>query len=122
MKKETGNKVADKVEYRRIPGRDGEIPVFRNLSRSVVKRGADKIYWRKKETEAGRFGRWDDDVWLDCVSGDVGLGGNCFYWWNRDSWLLIRNTHLWYLGSLSEWRGPDSEIEPRLAARLAEAC
>ena len=27
----------------------------------------------------------------------------------------------WYLGSLSEWRGPVAEIEPRLAARLAEA-
>ncbi len=32
-----------------------------------------------------------------------------------------QSVYPWYLGSLSEWRGPDAEIEPRLAARLAEA-
>lgn len=114
--------MAKEVEYRQIKGRDEEIPVFGNLSRSVVKRGADKIYWRLKDVRAKRFGSWEDGVWLDCETGDVGLEGNCFYWWNRDSWLLLRSRHVWYLGTLSEWRGPDSEIEPRLAARLAEAC
>ncbi len=41
--------MAKEAEYRQIKGRDEEIPVFGNLSRSVVKRGADKIYWRLKD-------------------------------------------------------------------------
>jgi len=66
--------MAKEVEYRQIKGRDEEIPVFGNLSRSVVKRGADKIYWRLKDVRAKRFGSWDDDVWLDCETGDIRFG------------------------------------------------
>ncbi|MBP3531801.1 MAG: hypothetical protein J6K25_11565 [Thermoguttaceae bacterium] len=137
--------MAKEVEYRQIKGRDEEIPVFGNLSRSVVKRGADKIYWRKKETEAGRFGSWEDGVWLDCETGDIRFGERCVResWrdyfdggyrlaryddpFSRDFEFFYRRTrensrvYSWYLGSLSEWRGADAEIEPRLAARLAEA-
>ena len=46
---------------------------------------------------------------------------------SRDFEFFYRRTrensrvYSWYLGSLSEWRGPVAEIEPRLAARLAEA-
>ncbi|MBR4833883.1 MAG: hypothetical protein IKU86_06075 [Thermoguttaceae bacterium] len=108
--------MASGVEYREIKGRDEKIPVFQNLSRSVVKRGADKIYWWKKETEAGRFGRWDDGVWFDYASGDVRFGESVTRRSNS-GW----EYGTWFLGRLSEWRGPDAEIEPRLAARLAEA-
>ena len=108
--------MANELQYRQIRGRDEEIPVFRKRSRSLIKRFADRIYWRKKETEAGRFGSWDDGVWLECVSGDVRFGERCA----KESWLGW-GIYYWFLGSLSEWRGPDAEIEPRLAARLAEA-
>ena len=175
--------MASGVEYREIKGRDEKIPVFRNLSRSVVKRGADKIYWRMKATAEKRLGSWDDVVWLDCETGDVRFGERFVregwsdiydylverakkwsasrddftyraqiverdygfepsfcpfdknfaleYWDDKGrggpySYLGIRklydeSVHVWPLGVLSEWRGPDAEIEPRLAARLAEA-
>lgn len=179
--------MASGVEYREIKGRDEKIPVFRNLSRSVVKRGADKVYWRMKATAEKRLGSWDDVVWLDCETGDVRFGERLVRegwddvyddeiesgkrWseknfeykypsrfaykppyfsepyfftpscpppsWNpfdkefcysdepfayrraRKHW--DASVHVWPLGVLSEWRGPDAEIEPRLAARLAEA-
>ncbi len=137
--------MAKEVEYRQIKGRDEEIPVFGNLSRSVVKRGADKIYWRLKDAREKRFGSWSDGVWLDCETGDVSFGERCVResWrdyfdggyrlaryddpFSRDFEFFYRRTrensrvYSWYLGSLSEWRGADAEIEPRLAARLAEA-
>ncbi len=179
--------MASEVEYREIKGRDEKIPVFRNLSRSVVKRGADKIYWRMKATAEKRLGNWNDVVWLDCETGDVRFGerfvregwrdvyddeiesgkrwseknfeykypsrfaykppyfSEPYFFtpscpppsWNpfdkefrysdepfayrsaRKHW--DASVHSWPLGVLSEWRGPDAEIEPRLAARLAEA-
>ncbi len=137
--------MAKEVEYRQIKGRDEEIPVFRNLSRSLVKRGADKIYWRLKDVRTKRFGSWSDGVWLDCETGDIRFGERCVQesWrdyfeggyrlaryddpFSRDFEFFYRRTrdnsrvYSWYLGSLSEWRGPVAEIEPRLAARLAEA-
>jgi len=179
--------MASGVEYREIKGRDEKIPVFRNLSRSVVKRGADKIYWRMKATADKSLGSWNDVVWLDCETGDVRFGERFVREGWRDvyddeivsarrwseknfefkypsriaykppyfsepyfltpscpppSWnpfdkefrysdepfayLRARkvwdaSVHAWPLGVLSEWRGPDAEIEPRLAARLAEA-
>ncbi|MBR5243584.1 MAG: hypothetical protein IKW13_05045 [Thermoguttaceae bacterium] len=179
--------MASKLEYREIKGRDEKIPVFRNLSRSVVKRGAGKIYWRMKGTEEKGIGCWDDVVWLDCETGDVRFGErfvregwNDVYddeiesakrWsetsdeykypsriaykppyfsepyfftpsapppsWNPfdkefrysdEPYAYLRarkfwdaSVHAWPLGVLSEWRGPVDEIEPRLAARLAEA-
>ncbi len=185
--KKTADKMASKLEYRQIKGRDEEIPVFRNLSRSVVKRGAGKIYWRMKGTEEKGIGCWDDVVWLDCETGDICFGDrfvregwsdvyddeieNAKRWdeksdeykypsriaykppyfsqpdfftpscppasWNpfdkefrysdepyayrgaRKCW--DASVHVWPLGVLNEWRGPVDEIEPRLAARLAEA-
>ncbi len=179
--------MASGVEYREIKGRDEKIPVFENLSRSVVKRGADKIYWRMKATADKSLGSWNDVVWLDCETGDVRFGErfvregwrdvyddeieSAKRWsetsdeykypsriaykppyfsepyfftpfspppsWNpfdkefrysdepfaylgaRKHW--DASVHVWPLGVLSEWRGPDAEIEPRLAARLAEA-
>ncbi|MBQ5789816.1 MAG: hypothetical protein IIW01_05975 [Thermoguttaceae bacterium] len=137
--------MAIEVEYWKIPGRDEEIPVFRNLSRSVVKRGADKIYWRLKDVREKRFGSWGDGVWLDCETGDIRFGERCVQesWrdyfdggyrlaryedpFSRDFEFFYRRTrensrvYSWYLGGLSEWRGADAELEPRLAARLAEA-
>ena len=168
---------ATKVEYREIKGLDEKIPVFPSLSRSVVKRGADKVYWRMKATAEKKIGGWDDVVWLDCVSGDIRFGRRFVRegWddvyddeiekagrWSEKrreyiypsriaykppysstpSWnpfdkefsysdepyayLCARKTwdaavHAWPLGVLREWRGPVAEIEPRLAARLAEA-
>lgn len=137
------------LELRQIKGRGDWIPVFRNLSRSVVKRGADKIYWRLKDVRTKRFGSWSDGVWLDCETGDVRFGERCvkeswrdyfdvsrllgarcedpfsrdfsLYSYRRRSEWGVSRVYSWYLGSLSEWRGPVAEIEPRLAARLAEA-
>lgn len=94
--------MAKEVEYRQIKGRDEEIPVFRNLSRSVVKRGAEKIYWRKKETEAGRFGSWDDDVWLDCETGDIRFGERCVQESWRDYFDGVRADNFPRLGELDE--------------------
>lgn len=162
--------MASGVKYLQISGRDELIPVFRNLSRSVVKRGAGKIYWRMRATAENGVGCWNDEVWLDCATGDVRFGERCVregwsdvydeaiergkkrngaawrkpiaycpfdkdfaleawedeapgeprsYWGARKRW--DSQVYAWPLGVLSEWRGADSEIEPRLAARLAEA-
>ncbi|MBQ7109784.1 MAG: hypothetical protein IJO06_01055 [Thermoguttaceae bacterium] len=125
--------MAKELKYWPIKGRDEEILVFENLSRSVVKRGADKIYWRLKDVREKRFGSWDDGVWLDCETGDVRFGERCVKecWADHNDVSFARDlrrssyrrqcVYSWYLGGVSEWRGPVAEIEPRLAARLAEA-